>query len=136
MRRWTVNRAEGETRRAGRTLIDLGEALLEKGDDEEAASRLTEAWSLLSGEPDPNNQARVLIHLGRARAGNSALASDLLTRGLRIMREIGSATGEVLALRALAELALSDGRRDDARGYQDEARAVAARLTGGNRTTG
>ncbi|MFC4584834.1 ATP-binding protein [Sphaerisporangium corydalis] len=120
-------RAENESRRAALTLCDLGETLIEMGRDDEADTRLTEARDLLAAEDDPRNQGRVLILLGRARIRDGIAAAQLLAQGLRVMRDIGSTTGEALALRALGDLALSDGRRDDARRYQEEAREIDAR---------
>ncbi|MFC4529306.1 tetratricopeptide repeat protein [Sphaerisporangium dianthi] len=129
-------RAQGASRRIALTLCDLGEALLGQGRGREAVASLSEARDLLAAETDPYNQARVLILLGRARAKSGEAADDLLERGLSRMRDIGSGSGEALALRALADLALSDGRDDDARRYEEEARQVTARLdTGGPAAT-
>ncbi|WP_424535080.1 tetratricopeptide repeat protein [Sphaerisporangium viridialbum] len=128
-------RAEGESRRVALTLCDLGEALIENGRVGEAVAPLADARTLLAAEADPHNQARVLILLGRAHTGHSVVASDLLAQGLHLMKDIGSATGEALALRALADLARSDGRSEDALRYQEEERQAVARTRTAMRTT-
>ncbi|MEU4829930.1 tetratricopeptide repeat protein [Streptosporangium sp. NPDC023615] len=120
-------RAVGGSRKVALTLCDLGDALSERGRDAEAVEHLTEARRLLAAEPDPYNQARVLVLLGRARAGGPAAAGDLLERALEEMRRIGSDSGEVQALEALGDLALENGRRDDARGRYEDARRILVR---------
>ena len=44
------------------------------------------------------------------------------------MREIGSETGEALALQVLGELAADAGRRDDARRHYEDARRILSRM--------
>ncbi|GII66712.1 NTPase [Sphaerisporangium krabiense] len=120
-------RRTGEQRRAARTLADLGDALTRQGRTREAVARLTEARRLLAPEPDPYNQARVLILLGRARAGEPE-AAGLLEEGLSEMRRIGSDAGEALALEALGDLAARERRLEDARAHYEEAlRLLSAR---------
>ncbi|GGK62993.1 NTPase [Sphaerisporangium melleum] len=121
-------RAQGESRKVALTLCDLGELLITKGCEDEALAPLTEARELLATRADdPHNQARALILLGRAHTADGATATRLLTQGLTLMRDIGSATGELLALRALGDLAAAEGLTDEARHYHDQARRLAER---------
>ncbi|MET8154928.1 tetratricopeptide repeat protein [Sphaerisporangium sp. NPDC005289] len=121
------HRSLDESRKAALTLCDIGQTLIAEGRAAEAVAPLTEALHLLTAQADPHNEARALILLGRAEAADGGAAARLLTRGLRLMRDIGSATGELQALRALGDLALAEGRTDDARRYREEARQVAER---------
>lgn len=120
-------RAVGGARKIALVLCDLGNALAERGRAEEAVARLLEARRLLATEPDRYNRARVLILLGKVRAGGPAPAADLLEEGLEEMRRIGSGTGEAQALQAMGDLALESLGRDDARCLYEEARRILAR---------
>ncbi|WP_051752928.1 tetratricopeptide repeat protein [Streptosporangium amethystogenes] len=120
-------RAAGEPRKAALTLCDLGNALIEVEHVEEAVAYLVEARRLLAPEADRYNQARVLILLGRARAGGPTATIGLLAQGLEEMRRIGSDTGEAQALQALGDLALESHGRDEARRLYEEAERILAR---------
>jgi DNA-binding SARP family transcriptional activator len=58
-------------------------------------------------------------------AGNVAEAREHLREGARLHRAIGGPVGEALSLQRLAEVALHQGRRDEARELVDEALDVA-----------
>ncbi|MCF8161380.1 MAG: hypothetical protein K9J76_11795, partial [Polaromonas sp.] len=58
-------------------------------------------------------------------AGNLTDAREHLVEGARLHRAIGGPVGEALSLQRLAELALHEGRRDEARALVDEALDVA-----------
>jgi DNA-binding SARP family transcriptional activator len=58
-------------------------------------------------------------------AGDLASARQHLREGARLHRSIGGAVGESLSLQRLAELALHEGRRDEARSLIDEALDLA-----------
>ncbi|MFF5111369.1 tetratricopeptide repeat protein [Streptosporangium sp. NPDC000509] len=120
-------RAMGRSRKVALTLCDLADAMTRRDRQAEAVECLTEARRLLAREPDPYNQARVLVLLGRARAGGPTVAADLLRRALEEMRRIGSDNGEAQALEALGDLALENGHRDDARERYQDARRILVR---------
>jgi len=120
-------RAMGRSRKVALMLCDLGDAMIGRDRQAEAVECLTEARRLLAREPDPYNQARVLVLLGRARAGGPTAAADLLERALEEMRRIGSDNGEAQALEALGDLALENGHRDDARERYEDARRILVR---------
>ncbi|MFB4296493.1 hypothetical protein [Actinomadura sp. NTSP31] len=127
-------RAAGDDRRAALTLCDLAAALLGSGRETEAAAILTAARDSLAAADDPYNQARVLVLLGRARAAEGRGAEELVRRGLVAMREIGSAAGEADALLVLGDLALRDGRRDEALRRYHRAREVLVDAGASTRT--
>ena len=58
-------------------------------------------------------------------AGNVAEAREHLREGARLHRAIGGPVGEALSLQRLAEVALHEGKRDEARALIDEALDVA-----------
>jgi len=58
-------------------------------------------------------------------AGNLAGAREHLREGARLHRAIGGPVGEALSLQRLAEVALHEGQRDEARALIDEALDVA-----------
>jgi DNA-binding SARP family transcriptional activator len=58
-------------------------------------------------------------------AGNLAEARQHLVEGARLHRAIGGPVGEALSLQRLAELAMHEGQRDEARALIDEALDVA-----------
>ena len=58
-------------------------------------------------------------------AGNLPTAQAHLREGVRLHRAIGGPVGEALGLQRLAELALHEGRRDDARALLDDALDMA-----------
>jgi len=58
-------------------------------------------------------------------AGNLVEAREHLVEGARLHRAIGGPVGEALSLQRLAELALHEGQRDEARSLVDEALDVA-----------
>jgi DNA-binding SARP family transcriptional activator/tetratricopeptide (TPR) repeat protein len=58
-------------------------------------------------------------------AGNLPAARDHLREGARLHRAIGGPVGEALSLQRLAEVALHEGRRDEAHALVDEALDVA-----------
>ncbi|MDP3085808.1 MAG: hypothetical protein Q8N44_19250, partial [Rubrivivax sp.] len=58
-------------------------------------------------------------------AGNLAAAREHLREGAKLHRAIGGAVGEALSLQRLAEVAMHEGRRDEARALIDEALDVA-----------
>ncbi|WP_250212530.1 ATP-binding protein [Acrocarpospora catenulata] len=122
-------RAAGEPRRVALAMCDLGRALTESGRAGEAVPHLTAAIEMLARESDPYNHARALILLGRARWEEPSVAEDLLIRGLAAMEELGSLAGQSLALRSLGEVALSAGRRADARQYLERAREFLAHMS-------
>jgi tetratricopeptide (TPR) repeat protein len=123
-------RTAGESRRLARTLCDLGDALVENGRPAEAIPHVNQARQLLAGS-DPYNGARALIVLARARRHEPVIAADLAGQGLRAMREIGSQTGETVALQVLGDLDLDAGRRDDARRHYEDARRILIKMGAG-----
>ncbi len=58
-------------------------------------------------------------------AGDLGAAREHLRDGARLHRAIGGSVGEALSLQRLAEVALHEGRRDEARSFIDEALDVA-----------
>ena len=58
-------------------------------------------------------------------AGDLVAAREHLRKGARLHRAIGGPVGEALSLQRLAEVALHEGRRDEARALIDEALDVA-----------
>jgi tetratricopeptide (TPR) repeat protein len=118
--------AAGEARRVALARCDLGRALVESGRAEEAVPYLAAAYE--AAESDPYNRTRALILLGRAQRREQDI-----NRGLQVMRELGSASGEAFALQALGEVALRDGRSEDARELLGRARQVLSGM--GSATT-
>ncbi|MQY06560.1 ATP-binding protein [Actinomadura macrotermitis] len=123
-----VYRLLADDRHVALTICDFAAVLIDTGRAAEADALLEEARGLLAARPDPYNQARVLILLGRARMDGPAReeARALLDRGLAVMREIGSAAGEAGALRACGDLARRDGRTGEADRCYEQARRILA----------
>ncbi|MEO3855937.1 tetratricopeptide repeat protein [Acrocarpospora sp. B8E8] len=109
--------AAGEVRRVALARCDLGRALVESGRAEEAVPYLAAAYE--AAESDRYNRTRALILLGRVQGSEPDI-----NRGLQVMRELGSASGEAFALQTLGELALRHGRPEDARELLNRARQV------------
>ncbi|MEU7529712.1 NB-ARC domain-containing protein [Saccharothrix sp. NPDC042600] len=109
-----TNRELGADRSLGLTLIHLGTVLGRVGRPARGLAALREAADLLDGlaEPDPYNRARVTVAEARLHqvAGDSARATELGTRALAVMRDLGSDRGAAEAHEVLAEAA-GDPRR-------------------------
>ncbi len=118
-------RASGERRREGRTLCDVGRALIAGDRPAAAAAALDQARAILATADDPFNHAQALVLLGRAR-----LTTPLALEGLAEMRRIGSRTGEATVLLTLAEITRLTGKDDEARRYDEEYRRVVTELDG------
>lgn len=58
-------------------------------------------------------------------SGDLAAAQEHLTLGAKLHRAIGASTGEAFSLQRLSEVAMHQGRRDDARALLDDALDVA-----------
>lgn len=98
-----------------------------RGDHESALPFLDRAYELAVSADDPLTLSYAARHLGfaHAEAGRAGLARERLEESLRLRREIGFQPGVAAALLALAELAASDGRPDQASALLDEAETTA-----------
>jgi tetratricopeptide (TPR) repeat protein len=106
-------------------LVLKGEALIARRAWEQAVDPLERAGLLAEREGDRAALARVRAALGRVhyRSGRFAQAEPLLREALLHAEE--GAPERSGALRALADIALRDGRVDEARRLWSEARALA-----------
>lgn len=103
-------RTSGDRRSEARTLLLVGEALAEAG-DEPAAARAFEAAHVLFGEMGERlEQSRALAWLGEVQGRHDrALAIRTLERAAARARELGSATTEGLHLALWALIQLEGG---------------------------
>jgi tetratricopeptide (TPR) repeat protein len=122
-----ANRAIGEPRRVGLTLIRLGALRAKTGDPARAIEHLLEARAVF-GElvaVDPYNQQRVEIALAGAylAGGDLAEADAAAAAGAAGMRRLGSLFEEAQAVEVRARVAYALG--DPARGRRHRDRALA-----------
>ncbi|HVV10790.1 NB-ARC domain-containing protein [Amycolatopsis sp.] len=129
-----ILRELGRRRGEGLVLVNLGETLLELGRAQEALEHLGRARSLLAAldEPDPYNEARAAVALGRAylECDAHAEAQALLEHGLTVFAEQGSDYERSRTHRALAESARRRGDADQARRHDDLAEMLRANSAG------
>jgi tetratricopeptide (TPR) repeat protein len=118
-----ANRARGEDRSTGLTLISLGMLLPGLGRCTEALDHLEEAGRLFArlSAVDPYNEGRVSIGLGHAylRVGDLSAAERAAGRAAERMRELGSAHERAEALDLLGRIA---GQRGDVRSARERYR--------------
>lgn len=104
-----ANRAIGEPRRVGLTLIRMGGLRTSTGTPEEAVGHLLEARKIFAGlvSVDPYNGQRAEIALARAylALGDGEGAAEAAARGAAGMRRLGSRFEEAQALEVLARVA-------------------------------
>ncbi|MEQ4305758.1 tetratricopeptide repeat protein [Plantactinospora sp. B6F1] len=126
------NRAFGNDRSIGLTLINLGTLLAEVGRPDEAIGFLREAECIFAEltSVDPYNGARVLIALAGAlfSTGDLAGADRAATEGARRMRELGSEYEYAEALGKLGRVARRRGDSTAAREHYQRAREIFLRL--------
>lgn len=121
----TANRATGDPRRVGLTLIRLGALLSSTGAPAEAVSHLLEARAIFQelGAVDPYNGQRVEIALARAYLARGAMAQAAATaaRGAAGMQRLGSKFEQAKAFEVLAEVSHLRGDAGDSRRYWAQA---------------
>jgi tetratricopeptide (TPR) repeat protein len=102
-----------------------------RGDESAAAACLTRARELASSVDDGLTLSYVLRHLNFVAyaAGDLGSARDLLEESTRLRRELGIRFRVAANLVGLADIAIAQGRADDARALLDEAESLAR--TGG-----
>ncbi len=122
-----ANRARGEDRNTGLTLITLGQLLPGVGRAAEAVDALRDAGRLFAGlsDIDPYNEVRVLTGLAGAllAVGDLPAAEEAATRAVRRMDELGSAYERAEALDVLGRIA---HRRGDAAAAANHYRGALA----------
>lgn len=120
-----ANRATGEPRRVGLTLIRLGALLTSTGAPAEAVEHLVEARTVFRelAAVDPYNGQRVEIALARAYLARGALAEATAAaeHSAAGMRRLGSKFEEAQAVEVLAEAAHLRGNAEDSRRHWAQA---------------
>ncbi|HUO52349.1 MAG TPA: tetratricopeptide repeat protein [Gemmatimonadaceae bacterium] len=123
-------RQAADARLAAMALVGLAELRLRSGDAELAEAEARRGAGEMARIGDPKGEADALRLVGAAatRRGRFAEARTALERALTLARTQGFAVIEAEALRARAELAHAEGRRDASRDEAREALAIYERL--------
>jgi len=126
------NHANGNPRRIGRVLLNLGRALLAVGDLDGAVTRLDQArrWFAEAPDEDQYNNARLELLVGRAHRMRHRpdLAATSVHLSLRQMRRIGGVFGEAEAHEELGRIANLLGDTTRARAEYHQAALVYEKL--------
>jgi tetratricopeptide (TPR) repeat protein len=121
-------------RATGLALTELGAALVESGQTDEAVQPLDEARNILltTDPPDPYNAARATIPLARARLrlGDDLTARRLLAEAQAELTRLGSDYQLGRAHETLAELHETTGEPELAREHRDRADELFALIAG------
>jgi tetratricopeptide (TPR) repeat protein len=118
----------GDPRAEGEALFWLGAFhQVVRGDGNAARPLLERAHELATTAGDKLTESYTLRHLafGDQEAGDLELARRRHEQSIRLRWELGFMPGVAAGLLALAELAVQEGRRDDASGMLDEADSIA-----------
>jgi tetratricopeptide (TPR) repeat protein len=124
----TLYRSLGDLRGEAEALFWIGTfEQVVRGDNAAALPPFLRAHDLASEIDDRLTLSYVVRHLGFVdmAAGDMAAARGRLEQSVALRREIGFLPGVAAGLLALAELAVEDGRPQDARALLDEATATA-----------
>lgn len=120
----------GEPAGRARLLTDVGMALCERGDVDEAMPYLLRAVELADAQPDGGHEIRYLavsrLAIGRMEAGQHEQARETMQDALGIARAMGDLPSQAAVLNNLGHVLNLLGRPDQALESADRARQLTA----------